>query len=191
MSEFYVNRSKSEIFKVVFNRLCCHGNYENVTSYISIKIFRQYIVTCQVSACELQPFYCHYLANDIYSQTAQTVFNHLKGLILMHVSEDDGYRQKLKGVFTYTFHFSCRNPVISKKEAITARKDKVFRQLPPALSGSGYQREWESMYYYHYLPCPVGTFMNSSTKYVLRTCTPCPPGKTGLSLSPAHVNVDF
>ena len=65
-------------FKVVFNRSCCHENYENVAFYLSIKIFHQYIfLTCQVSACELQPFSCHDLANDIYSQTAKTVFSHL------------------------------------------------------------------------------------------------------------------
>ena len=29
--------------KVVFNRSCCHGNYENVKFYLSIKIFHQYI----------------------------------------------------------------------------------------------------------------------------------------------------
>ena len=34
--------------------------------------------TCQVSACELQPFSCHNLANDLYSETAKTVFSHLK-----------------------------------------------------------------------------------------------------------------
>ena len=34
--------------------------------------------TCQVSACELQPFACHNLANDLYSETAKTVFSHLK-----------------------------------------------------------------------------------------------------------------
>ena len=33
--------------------------------------------TCQVSACEPQRFPCHDLANDIYSQTAKTVFSHL------------------------------------------------------------------------------------------------------------------
>ena len=33
--------------------------------------------TCQVSACELQPFSCHNLANDLYSETAKTVFSHL------------------------------------------------------------------------------------------------------------------
>ena len=30
-------------FKVVFNRSCCHGNYENVNFYLLIKIFHQYI----------------------------------------------------------------------------------------------------------------------------------------------------
>ena len=44
-------------------------------SFISI------FFTCQVSACELQPFSCHNLANDLYSETAKTVFSHLN----MHV----------------------------------------------------------------------------------------------------------
>ena len=64
-------------FQVVFNRLCCHGNYENVKFYLSIKIFHRLFFTCQVSACELQPFSCHDLANDIYSQTAKVVFSRL------------------------------------------------------------------------------------------------------------------
>ena len=34
---------KSNKFKVVFNRSCCHGNYENAKFYLSIKIFHQYI----------------------------------------------------------------------------------------------------------------------------------------------------
>ena len=42
------------------------------------KSFISIFFTCQVSACELQPFSCHDLANDIYSQTAKTVFSHLK-----------------------------------------------------------------------------------------------------------------
>ena len=41
-------------------------------SFISI------FFTCQVSACELQPFSCHDVANDMRSQTAKTVFSHLK-----------------------------------------------------------------------------------------------------------------
>ena len=40
-------------------------------SFISI------FFTCQVSACELQPFSCHDVANDMRSQTAKTVFSHL------------------------------------------------------------------------------------------------------------------
>ena len=41
------------------------------------KSFISIFFTCQVSACELQPFSCHYLANEIYSQTTKTVFSHL------------------------------------------------------------------------------------------------------------------
>ena len=42
------------------------------------KSFISIFFTCQVSACELQRFSCNDLANDIYSQTAKTVFSHLK-----------------------------------------------------------------------------------------------------------------
>ena len=42
------------------------------------KFFISIFFTCQVSAYELQPFSCHDLANEIYSQTAKTVFSHLK-----------------------------------------------------------------------------------------------------------------
>ena len=56
-------------------------NYENVTFYPSIKIFISIFFTCQVSACGLQPFSCHDLANDIYSITDKTVFSHLNILI--------------------------------------------------------------------------------------------------------------
>ena len=43
-------------------------------SYISV------FFTCQVSACELQPFSCHDLASDMYSQTAknQKVFFYIQ-----------------------------------------------------------------------------------------------------------------
>ena len=44
------------------------------------KSFISLFFTCQVSACELQPFSCHDLANDMHSQTAKTVFSHLNGL---------------------------------------------------------------------------------------------------------------
>ena len=42
------------------------------------KSFISIFFTCQVSACELQPFSCQDLANDIYSITDKTVFSHLK-----------------------------------------------------------------------------------------------------------------
>ena len=41
------------------------------------KSFINIFSTCQVSACELQLFSCHNLANDVYSETAKTVFSHL------------------------------------------------------------------------------------------------------------------
>ena len=42
------------------------------------KFFISIFFNCQVTAFELQPFPCHDLANDTYSQTAKTVFCHLK-----------------------------------------------------------------------------------------------------------------
>ena len=63
---------------VVFNRSCRHGNCGNLKFYLSIKVFHQYIFQLPSSACELQPFSCHDLANDIFSQTVKTVFSHLK-----------------------------------------------------------------------------------------------------------------
>ena len=58
----YVNLAKRN-FQVVF--------------IVYVAMVSSVIFTCQVSACELQPFSCHDLANDIYSQTAKTVFSHL------------------------------------------------------------------------------------------------------------------
>ena len=40
------------------------------------KSFISIFSTCQVSACELQSFSCHDLANDIHSQTAKTVLKY-------------------------------------------------------------------------------------------------------------------
>ena len=48
-------------FQVVFNR---SHSFVHINFYLSVKIFHQYIFTCQVSACELQPFSCHDLASD-------------------------------------------------------------------------------------------------------------------------------
>ena len=46
-------------------------------------MFLSIFFICQASACELQPFSCHDLANDIYSQTAEIVFSHLNYVTLV------------------------------------------------------------------------------------------------------------
>ena len=42
------------------------------------KSFISIFFTRQVSACELEPFSCHDLVNDIRLKNCQTVFSHLK-----------------------------------------------------------------------------------------------------------------
>ena len=49
---------------------------KNITFHLQSESFISIFFTCQVLACELQPFSCHDLANDMYSQTAKTVFSH-------------------------------------------------------------------------------------------------------------------
>ena len=69
------------------------------TSYFTCqsKSFISVFFTCQISACELQPFSCHDLANEIHSQTAKTVFSHLKGTKkgdFKTVAEAFGFKQE-------------------------------------------------------------------------------------------------
>ena len=52
------------------------------------KSFISIFFICQVSACELRPFSCYNLANDIYSQTAKTVFSHRKRKIIFTNSKN-------------------------------------------------------------------------------------------------------
>ena len=79
------------------------------------KSFISIFFTCQVSACELQPFSCHHLANDIYSQTAKTVFSHLnmgfqqRRFWAMHVNRKCGlfpFSMTCRGIAS--FSTSCR-----------------------------------------------------------------------------------
>ena len=74
MSEFSINWAKVlySIFHVAMETTKMPNFTCQSKSFISI------FFTCQISACELQPFFCHDLANDIYYQTAKTVFSHLK-----------------------------------------------------------------------------------------------------------------
>ena len=68
------------------------------------KSFISIFFTCQVSACELQPFSCHDLANDIYSETAmKTVFSHLKRIVLTWVAVPRA------GMFVFIFDMLCIN----------------------------------------------------------------------------------
>ena len=66
--------SQSEILRLYSIVYVVMKTTKTSKSFISI------FFTCQVSASELQPswFSCHDLANDIYSETAKTVFSHLK-----------------------------------------------------------------------------------------------------------------
>ena len=67
------------------------------------KSFISIFFTCQVSACELQPFSCHDLANDIYSETAKTVFSHLKRIVLTWGAAPRA------GMFVFIFDMLCKN----------------------------------------------------------------------------------
>ena len=58
------------------------------------KSFIRIFFTYQVSVCELQPFSCHDLANDIYSQTAKTVFSHLNNAEVMGLHRTGHRMQK-------------------------------------------------------------------------------------------------
>ena len=83
--------SKSEILRLY---LIVHVAMETTkTSNFACqsKSFIVIFFTCQVSACELQPFSCHNLANDLYSETAKTVFSHLNHALVQLGSrfEDD------------------------------------------------------------------------------------------------------
>ena len=73
----------THLMKVKFLRLYSIVHVATETTKMSNftcqeKSFISIFFTCQVSACQLQPFSRHDLANDVYSQTVKTVFSHLK-----------------------------------------------------------------------------------------------------------------
>ena len=69
---------KSEIFRLYSIVHVAVETTKTLNFTCHLKFFISIFFTCQVSSCELQLFSCHYLANDTYSQTAKTVFSHLK-----------------------------------------------------------------------------------------------------------------
>ena len=64
------------------------------------KSFISTFFTCHVSARKLQPFSCYDLANDIYSQTAKTVFSHLNLTWLFQRDEMQVNKYKFGKLFT-------------------------------------------------------------------------------------------
>ena len=77
MSEFLCKLRKCEILRLYS---IVHVAMETRKSSVFTCQSKSFIITfftCQVSACELQPFSCHDLVNDIRSQTAKTVFSYL------------------------------------------------------------------------------------------------------------------
>ena len=77
MSEFSVKLSKSEILRLYSIVHVAMETMKMSNFTCQSKSFISIFFICQVSACELRPFSCYNLANDIYSQTAKTVFSHL------------------------------------------------------------------------------------------------------------------
>ena len=69
--------SKSEILKLYSIVYVAMETTKTSNFTCQSKSLVSIFFTCQVSACELQPFSCHDLANDTYSQTAETVFSNL------------------------------------------------------------------------------------------------------------------
>ena len=71
-----------------------------------------------------------------------------------------------------------RNPINSASEAIHVRDPTLLtgQTLVPALMASGFGRILDmGRFKVTLLPCPLGTFSNSSTKGA-DGCTECPPG---------------
>lgn len=77
------------------------------------------------------------------------------------------------------YFFSSRNPLDSNTEAIKIYSPivKVQKALISAVLALGFRRVPHngSTLYHHFLPCPLGTFFNSTSKGA-QGCTPCPPG---------------
>ena len=69
--------SKSEILQLYLITRVAMETTKKSNFTCQSKSFSSIFFTCQVSACELQPFFCHDLANDVHSQTTKTVFSHL------------------------------------------------------------------------------------------------------------------
>ena len=78
-----------------------------------LKSFISIFFPCQVSSCELQPFSCYDLANDIYLQTAKTVFSHLKTsktVDMYNKYPSDAVHSELLIILTDRYRQTARGP---------------------------------------------------------------------------------
>ena len=78
IGKFLCKLSKSEILTLYSIVRVAMKTTKTSNFTCQSKSFITILSLCQVSACELQRFSCRELANEIYSQTAKTVFSHLK-----------------------------------------------------------------------------------------------------------------
>ena len=72
--------------------------------------------------------------------------------------------------------FSLRNPILSPEEAIRVVYPDIYVDLLSAYLASGFRRIADNnSIVATLLPCPLGTFSNSSAKGA-DGCVTCPPG---------------
>ena len=79
------------------------------------KSFINIFSTCQVSACELQPFSCHNLANDIYSETAKIVFSHLNYFLSVFYMLEEGLLELDHTTLNTTIYCTTKQQIDNRK----------------------------------------------------------------------------
>ena len=77
--------SKSEILRLYSIVRVAMETTKTSNFTCQAKSFISIFFTCQVSACELQPFSCHDLANYIYSQTPKLCSATLRRTVLKFI----------------------------------------------------------------------------------------------------------
>ena len=120
MSKFYVNWAKVKILRLQ-NWLFMLAWKLWVKFYPSIKIFHQYIFQFISLSLWTATFSCHDLANDVYSQTAKTVFRYLK----QNFSKRMAKKQKNTNWVIECFHSRGQHlcKFIGTKQSVCIRKE--------------------------------------------------------------------
>ena len=124
--------SKSEILQLYLITRVAMETTKKSNFTCQSKSFSSIFFTCQVSASELQPFSCHYLAKYIYSwsQTAKTVFSHLNYNVRSRRLEVMGSRKNgaREGNTPFTLPSSVSFARIFLSCAVTSKR--LLRRLP-------------------------------------------------------------